>query len=90
VEEVVGLVLTMQEVDDIADTFYQCGPTLPGRPLAAEFIDKRNADKANGASATTSARGTSSSATETSRSQAASQDASGYKVVKKKGKGGKA
>ncbi|PVF94393.1 hypothetical protein CPB86DRAFT_47034 [Serendipita vermifera] len=91
VDEVVGLVLTMQEVDDIADTFYQCGPTLPGRPLAAEFIDKRNADKANGPPTTASARTPSSSTAEASRSQAAaSQDASGYKVVKKKGKGGKA
>lgn len=108
-DEVVGLVLMMQEEDDIADTIYQSGPTLPGKRFAAEFIERRNADAANGAfnsaaaaaSAATAAAatpvvsskgtGNNSSGNEASRLHpAASQDSLGYKVVKKKGKGGKA
>ena len=93
VDEVVGLVLNMQEEDDIADTIWQSSTVLPGKYFASEFIERRNADRMGGA--TTSYRGPPrggnvSSGTESSRLQpAASQDTLGYKVVKKKGKSGK-
>lgn len=78
----------MQEEDDIADTIYQSSPTLPGKRFAAEFIEKRNADKANGASTTAVKRPSATSNADVSGS-VASQDSFGYQVVKKK-KGGKA
>ncbi|CAG7852746.1 SubName: Full=Related to GYF domain protein-Aspergillus flavus NRRL3357 {ECO:0000313/EMBL:CCA74430.1} [Serendipita indica DSM 11827] len=94
VDEVVGLVLNMQEEDDIADTIWQSSTVLPGKHFASEFIERRNADRMGGA--TSSSRGAPrggnvSSGTESSRLQpGASQDTLGYKVVKKKGKSGKA
>jgi PERQ amino acid-rich with GYF domain-containing protein len=97
VDEVVGLVLMMQEEDDIADTIYQSSTTLPGKRFAAEFIEKRNADRKSGNSTTFSASRSTAAASASNADtpaavvpSAASQDAFGYKVVKKKGKGGKA
>ncbi|KAG8842787.1 hypothetical protein FRC20_004238 [Serendipita sp. 405] len=97
VDEVVGLVLNMHEEDDIADTIWQSSTTLPGKHFAAEFLERRNSDREAGNFASTSrpapARGSgnTSSGPETSRLQpGSSQDAFGYKVVKKKGRTGKA
>lgn len=104
VEEVIGLVLMMNEEDDIADTIYQSSPTLPGKRFAAEFMERRRG--LGGASAnsgpTTSpgsalsvrgGAGSAGSGAESAGSRlqpSASQDAFGFKVVKKKGKSGKA
>lgn len=82
----------MQEEDDIADTIYQSSTTLPGKRFAAEFIEKRNADKRSGnlsASRPPIAPST-SNVDFAAGASATAQDALGYKVVKKKGKGGKA
>lgn len=91
VDEVVGLVLSMQEEEEIADTIYQSGPTLPGKRFAAEFIERRNADNVGGSSTSGSAhRSVSTSTAEVAKApppSAPSQDSFGYKVVKKKGKG---
>ena len=87
----------MQEEDDIADTIYQSSTTLPGKRFAAEFIEKRNTDRKSGNSTTFSANRSTATASMSNADTAvagvpstASQDALGYKVVKKKGKGGKA
>jgi len=102
-----GLVLMMHEEDDIADTIYQSSPTLPGKRFAAEFLEKRRADRLGGgggsgsAAAAGSAFSTRSAATSGGSgaesgpgrlqpSASASQDAFGFKVVKKKGRGSKA
>ena len=94
----------MQEEDDIADTIYQSSPTLPGKRFAAEFMEKRRSDRGlNGGSAaatssiasarsaaTSAGSGAESGAGRLQPSASASQDAFGFKVVKKKGKGSKA
>jgi PERQ amino acid-rich with GYF domain-containing protein len=88
----------MHEEDDIADTIYQSSPTLPGKRFAAEFMEKRRSDRGlGGPGATAAARNAATSAGSGAESWAgrlqpgasASQDAFGFKVVKKKGKGGK-
>jgi hypothetical protein len=96
----------MHEEDDIADTIYQSSPTLPGKRFASEFMEKRRSDRGlNGGSSSAAAAGSVASARSAATSAgsgaesgagrlqpsaSASQDAFGFKVVKKKGKGGKA
>jgi hypothetical protein len=94
---VVGLVLMMQEEDVIAETIHQSSTTLPSKRFATEFIEKRNADRRSGNSTAFSASRSAAAASASNADTAAtgvpsatSQDAFGYKVVKKKGKGGKA
>lgn len=102
VEEVIGLVLMMNEEDDIADTIYQSSTTLPGKRFAAEFMERRRGFTPSGPTASSSSSlsaaakggaGSAGSGAESAGSRlqpSASQDAFGFKVVKKKGKSGKA
>lgn len=94
VDVIVGMVLSIQEEEFIADIIYQSSETMDGRRWAAELLSRRKADTAS----TSSASGTSGRAGSTSGSMAEvlkaqpkqlTQDI-GYKVVKKKGKNGRA
>ena len=93
----------MHEEDDIADTIYQSSPTLPGKRFAAEFMERRRglvtsaaSGQAPSPSSALSVRGGAGSAGSGAESASSrlqptgSQDAFGFKVVKKKGKSGKA
>ena len=94
VDVIVSMVLSIQEEEFIADIIYQSSETMDGRRWAAELLSRRQADAAS----TSSASGINGRAGSTSGSMAEvlkaqprlpAQD-SGYKVVKKKGKSGRA
>jgi len=88
------MVLSIQEEEFIADIIYQSSETMDGRRWAAELLGRRKADTAS----TSSASGVNGRAGSTlggvaevpkAQPKQPAQD-SGYKVVKKKGKSGRA
>lgn len=86
------MVLSIQEEEFIADIIYQSSEILNGQRWAAELLSRRKADAAS----TSLVSGINGRAGSTSGGMAEAlkappkQSDSGYKVVKKKGKTGRA
>lgn len=85
------MVLSIQEEEFIADIIYQSSETMDGRRWAAELLSRRKADPSSTSSTSGTNGSTSGGLAEVPKAQPKqpAQDL-GYKVVKKKGKNGRA
>lgn len=100
VEEIAQMLLSFSldpdpsTVELIAETVYGASTTLDGRRFASEFIAKRKADissRSRGTTGSSSTNGKPTSLADVVKSQPKppQNDFGGYKVVKKKAKGGR-